>query len=202
MKTKINAVASMVALAILEILLSGCKTGHMTIPEATKPQALEPIRTANAEMPVKVVVVNFAIKSVENDSDNVDTESLRRNLALAVPNRLCGSLGGRRVFSEVSRASSAEPGSADFIVSGDYEIALRSGKGFGTHYASVKGTMSVRVVEVKTGNQVFQKTYVEEHKDKTTGQNRARVTWLQSAHVAEITADIKAAIYAARGKPL
>jgi hypothetical protein len=202
MESQIRFATCVVFLTLLGILLGGCKTGHLTVQEATQPQALEPIRTSNAEMPVKVVVTDFVIKSVVNDSDNFDTEALRRNLALSVPNHLYSSLGGRHVFAEVSRTASAEPGSADFVVSGDYEFAFQAGEGFGTHYASVKGTMCVRIVEVKTGSQIFQETYVEEHKDETTRRNSARVTWLQPSHIAQITADIKKAIYGARGKSL
>ncbi len=183
--------------------LSGCETSHITLAEASKPESLEPIRTPRS-IPVKIQVANFTVDSVECKTGGIDEVTMRKHLELTVPNRIFFSLGNRHVFSEVSRIASTNEASADFVVSGEYEFIYRLGGGvISAAHAYVKGTTHLHVIDAKTGNAILEKTYVEEHGDKSTNPLlsnhsfplRPKVQGLQDAHIADITTDIKKAIF-------
>ena len=191
------SVVHTVMLLVTGVLISGCETGRLHLSEPFRVESLDPIKTARSTAPVKVQIVNFIVKVLESDAGNIDAESIRKNLELTVPNDLYTSLGERHVFSEVTRTARPEPSSVDYIVSGEYEFVSRNERGWGftSGVNYIKGTTHLHLLDTKTNSIFFEKTYVEERQDKTGGE----VTFLQQAHIAEITADIKRAIYEKMG---
>jgi hypothetical protein len=194
------SIALIPLVAVVGLLLVGCRTGRITIQEPPSAGALEPIKTKEAEVPIKLQLADFTVTSVEQNSENTDTESLKRYFALQVPNRLYESLGSRHVFAEVSRVAASNPALADYVITGEYECEIKNGRGFATHYSSFKGTMHIRLLDTKKNVLVYEKTYQEEHRDEASPQTPTRVQWLQPGHIAEITADIKRAIYQELGR--
>lgn len=186
-------------LAATALFLTGCNTAHTTLHAPTPVSTIDSIKTAGAQVSARVQVVNFAVNVINSGSENVTKEQLRRNLEVFLGNRIFSSLGARRAFTEVTRAESANPQSADYIVSGAYDFDFTSNRFFGAHM-HYKGVINVVVTDVKSAAVVFQKSYTEEESDSSNNGNTARIQWLQNAVISEISADIRNAIFKKLGK--
>ena len=117
-----NKFAKAVCLAAVACLAAGCQTVHYRVnAEAVPVEALEHYKLDKADIPVAIQIVNFTINSVDASYPDEDKETFRRHNAVAIPNALQHSFGNRKAFSEVSRTVTADPKSADYIVSGTYD---------------------------------------------------------------------------------
>ncbi len=194
---------------MMTAFISGCQSSkiHLTLTEQTKAESLEPIKTYAARIPVKIQVVNFVVNSAKSAAGNVNEVELKRYYELAAANRLQSTIGQRHVFSEVSRATRADPSSADFIVTGEYDysseargfsfLASQINPIFRTHSIDVKGIMHVHVVAAKTGGVVHDKVYVEAYSASSGATEKlSGPSVLRTAHLATISADIETAVQA------
>ncbi len=177
-------------------LFAGCQTiQHYRVSvEAVPVEALEKFKQDKAEIPARVQVVNFVVNSVDADYSEADKNVFRRHNAVFIPNALQGSLGARKVFSEVLRTESPNPELSDYVISGTYDITMKRVRGFFSHSVSTKGTMHVRVVRAKDNVPIIDKDYVEERFDEARNNLAVNVYYLQQAYIASITAEIKKAI--------
>lgn len=112
------------------------------------------------------------------------------------------NLGTRQVFSEVTRVSIPKTELTDYIITGAYDFFERLGTqgrewiplvgilGVSINEAWVKGVLSVRVTEVKSGRVILDRSYPEEHRDKTSIYAKANAGYLQADYIAAIASDI------------
>ena len=197
-------------------VLVGCAAPRqrITFSEQVPASALEPIKTKDAEAPVKIQVLDFVVTSTDINAANTDGEAAKRYFSLVVPRHIYKSLGSRGVFSVVSRSSQAQPTATDFIVSGEYEVVSRQDGSASaltstlmsltpeltSHSLYFKGTVHIHLTEAKAGSLFFEKTYIEEKTEKGRGNEPLNLSWLTPEFVEPITADIKNAIYLKLGK--
>jgi hypothetical protein len=198
-----HSIPRIVCAGIIITLLQGCPSARFNVTSApAPPEHLGSFKMESATIPVVVQLTNFVIGNVDAQFSEEDNTKFRYHAGVAIPNMLQDFLGKRQVFSQVTRVSQVQPFTADYIVSGDYEFFQRLGTqgrewipyagAFGAkiNTAWVKATLSVRIMEAKTGAEVFRKNYPEEHKEDTSIYQRVSVGYLQAAYMAGIASDI------------
>jgi hypothetical protein len=164
-------------------------------------------KTEHAEIPAAVQVANFTIGAVDTQYSEADKEVFRRTMAVIVPNVLQETLGKRQVFSQVARVETAG-GHADYVIVGNYDFFERLGTqgrewipyaglfGAKINEATVRGTMRVVVQDARTGASIMDRTFTEQHSERTSVYTRPLVGYLQADHMAEISEAIISAIRA------
>ena len=181
--------------------LCGCTPVHFTVSSApVRPEDAARYALANPELAVRLQVADFEIRNVDTQYRENEKDLFRRHFSVAIPNLIQEQLGKRQVFSEVTRVTSARPQSTDYIVTATYDFFERLGpRGggwipFAGNEAWIKGNLFVRVTEAKGGSTVLEKSYPEEHRDRTSVYIGAKVGYLQAAYIASIASEIINAI--------
>jgi hypothetical protein len=190
----------------------GCGT-HYTVRNAPVPaDQLGSYRISDAETPVVVQFADFTVGKVDTQYPEREKDDFRRAMAVFIPNLLQEQAGKRQVFSAVTRSSRADSSAADYVVTGRYDHFERLGtRGrqwipfYGTfggkiNEAWVKGELAVAVVNGKTGVAVLERTFQEEHRDRTSIYQSPNVGYLQADHAAEIVGAIVTAVQTAEGQ--
>jgi len=185
------------------LLFGGCFTPryrpyHIT-NEAVPVDALEVYKKNGAEVPAKIQVVNFMVNSVNANYSDADKEAFRHQNSLEIPNKLYYSLAARQAFSQVARTAVPSLASADYIVSGNYDYSDKLVEGFSSSTLSVHGALHVYVLRSKDSAVILDKIYNE---DRTSSDKihaylnmyYLNVSYLQSAFIEPITAEIKHAV--------
>ena len=175
------------------VLGSGCHVRYAA-PEVVPIELLEVYRQPNAEIPARVQVVNFDIRTVEANYSDDGKEMFRRYQSHQIPKNLYTLLGTPRAFTEVKRIAAAEPQSADYLVSGTYDYVEKRISAPYYHEISTKGTLRARVVRTRDNVQILDKAYVEERSDSASSFQPIRVLYLQEAFLRPIAVDIKNSI--------
>ncbi len=204
-------VAASTALLLAALIQSGCYRAHFAVQSAPVPaEQAASFKTASPEVPAVVQVANFAVGAVDTQYTEEEKESFRKHFAVAIANLLQETLGRKQIFSNVTRSVTPMPAQAEFVVSGSYDFFERLGTGgrewipfYGTfggkiNEAWVKGTITVVVTDSRSGTELLRKTYVEEHRDRTSVYQKPFVGYLQADFLSNIASEIIAAGKAAR----
>lgn len=191
-----------ISVVVAFVILSGCGAHFTVSSDPIRPEDATRYSAANPEIPVRVQVVNFEIREVDAKYPEDDKNLFRRHFAIAIPNMIQEQLGNRKVFSEVVRVSSARPESTDYVVTGTYDFFERLGTqgrewipfagtfGARINEAWIRENLSVRVTKANSVKTVLERSYLEEHRDKTSIYHKAYVGYLQTAYIARICTDI------------
>lgn len=186
---------------------TGCHRAKFTVQNApAAPEFLGSYKVPNPEMPVVIQLANFNIRTVDTQYNASGKEAFRNYFSSAIPTMLQEVLGKRQVFAEVKRTAAPNPQGSDYLILADYDFFERLGTqgrewiplagtfGAPINEAWVKGRLTVQVVRSDGGAKVFQREYVEEHRDRTSVYSAPRVGYLQADHLAQIAQDVIEAI--------
>jgi curli biogenesis system outer membrane secretion channel CsgG len=195
------------AVVLLAVTATGCSTVHYTVSSApVRPEDTGRFAVANPEVPVRVHITNFEIRQVDTQYPEREKELFRRHNSVAIANILQEFLGKRQVFAEVTRTTTAKPNSADYVITGTYNFFERIGTqgrewipfagtfGASINEATIRGTLSLRIVESKGGTVVFEKVFPEEHTERTSIYKKANVGYLQADYMGQIASEVIKAI--------
>ena len=188
---------------LLIFAVEGCSTVHYTESSAPiRPEDAGRFAVANPEIPIRVQIANFEIRQIDTQYSELEKDLFRRHNSVAIPNLLQEFIGKRQVFAEVSRVSSAAPGSTDYIITGTYDFFERLGTQgrewipgagtFGAHIneATVKGILSLRIVKSNGGTVVLEKAFPEEHSDNSSIYVGPKVGYLQEDYMGRIASEV------------
>lgn len=194
-------------IALLMVFLAGCSTVHFSVSSApVRPEDTGRFAVPNPEVPTRVQIANFDICQVDTQYPEREKELYRRHFAIAIPNLLQEFLGKRQAFSEVTRVTTPKPDATDYVITGTYDFFERIGTqgrewipfagtfGAPINEATVKGTLSLRIVEATTGAIVPEKIYPEEHSERTSVYKKANVGYLQADYMGKISTEVIKAI--------
>jgi hypothetical protein len=188
-----SKISFITSVALLLCLFVGCQPA-IHYREASGPipvGTLDTYQQDNAEIPVRVQVVNFFVKSVDAPYSEAEKKAFVRSNGVIFANDLQRELGKLKVFSEIRRTVSAEPNSADYIISGTIDFSQKYERGMYTHKFTTKQTIHLRVMRAKDNVQILDKDFVEENTDEASRQVGLRVKFDQPAFLESITVEIK-----------
>jgi hypothetical protein len=200
--------AAVVGLLFAATVAGGCARRQFVVSNAPAlPQNAPHFRPPSAELPLVVQITNFTLRNVDTQFSDTDEDRLRRHYALAVPNLLQEFIGKRQVFGDVTRAGTADPRSADYIVTADYDFLLRNGtqgREWIPYYGAFaeineawgRDTIDVRVTHARSGVDVLRKAYTEEHRARTRVNEPALVYLLQDDYMSRVATGVIEAIRA------
>lgn len=194
-------------IVLLMVALAGCSTVHFSVSSApVRPEDTGRFAEPNPEVSARVQIANFEIRQVDTQYPEQEKELYRRHFAVAIPNLLQEFLGKRQAFSEVTRVTTAKLDATDYVITGTYDFFERIGTqgrewipfagtfGAPINEATVKGTLSLRIVEAKRGSVVFEKVFPEEHSETTSVYKKANVGYLQADYMGQIATEVIKAI--------
>lgn len=191
---------------LTSVVLVACSPKFNVTSAPAAPKDLGSFKTQSPSIPVTVQITNFSIGRVDTQYTEEEKDLYRNHFSVAIPNMLQEFMGKRQVFSEVTRVENANPASAKYIMSGDYNFFERLGTqgrewipfagtfGADINEAWVKGDLGIRIIDARTGAEVFRKRYPEEHRKRTSIYQPAQVGYLQANYVSVIVSEVIAEI--------
>ena len=195
--------------AMIMIVFAGCSPVHFTVTSAPiRPEDTGRFAVYNPAIPVGVQIANFEIRKVDTQYPEKEKELFRQHFSIAIPNMLQEFLGKRQVFREVTRVTMPKPDQSDYIITGIYDFYERLGTrgrewipfaglfGAPINEATIRGKLSLRIIDAKSGSIIFEKDFTEEHSEKTSIYKKANVGYLQANYLGMISSEIIRAISA------
>lgn len=124
-----------------------------------------PRRTAYPRVPARVVIPNFVVTEVDAPYPPADQVVAREYFAITVPNQVEDALVAYGVFSEVFRVAETGKTNADFVLQGQYRYTeTDKAKGLAPNETLVRGDLEVSLIDVRSGQEVFRRSYDEERR--------------------------------------
>jgi len=153
----------------LVVIAFGCAVGCSAPKRFSPPPAAPPApaaqRTAYPKVPARVVVPNVVVTALDLPYPPEDEVVAREYYAVAIPNEVQASLVSYGVFSEVVRVPEVGTTDADFVLKGQYRrTEFDKGKTIAAGEILVRGELELSLVDVRSGKEVFRKTYQEERR--------------------------------------
>lgn len=196
-----------VCVGLLMVMLAGCSTVHFSVLSApVKPEDTGRFAVSNPDISARVQIANFEIRQVDTQYSEREKELFRQHFAVAIPNILQEFLGKRQAFSEVTRVATPKPEETDYVITGTYDFFERVGTqgrewipfagtfGAPINEATIKGLLSLRIIDAKSGAVVLEKSFREEHSERTSIYKKAQVGYLQADYMGQITTEVIKAI--------
>lgn len=188
---------------LLMVTLACCSTAHFSVTSVpVRPEDTGRFAVSNPDVLAGVQIANFEIRQVDTQYPERKKELFRRHLAVTIPNMLQEFLGKRQAFPEVTRVAKPRPDATDYVITGTYDFFERIGTqgrewipfagtfGAAINEATVKGTLSLRIVQAKSVAVVLEKIFPEEHSERTSIYKKANVGYLQADYLGQITTEV------------
>jgi len=176
------------ALVLLIVFIFGCAGIPKTIPVQSEQYA---IHKAQAKLPVTVEVQNFKVVSFTPDYSLADMTAFKSYLEYESKERLYGQLMKSEMFSNVKKDTN-KAFQADYIVYGNYRFFEQKIKHPFHQLKTRNGKLNleIKVVRVKDGGVILNRTFAEERLDYWGTLNSLYALYLQSEFIASVSTEI------------
>lgn len=192
---------------LLLFISTGCSSVHYTVSSApVRVKDTGRFATSNPEVPVKVQITNFEIRHVDTQYPEKEKTLFRKHNSIAIPNLIQESIGRRQRFSEVRRVTSFTPHLSDYVITGTYDFFERIGTqgkewipfagtfGAPINGATILGKLTITIIETQDNIEIFDKSFTEDHSERTSIYKNAKVGYLQADYIGNISSEIINAI--------
>jgi len=168
---------------------AGCVAPKRFSPPPPAAPAPAVQRTAHPRVPARVVVPNVVVTELALPYPPEDQAVAREYYAVAIPNEVQTALVSYGVFSEVARVSEVGKTDADFVLKGQYRRSeFDKGKTIEPNELLVRSQLDLSLFDVRSGQEVFRKTYQEERKQPLASD--AAAARLSPAYMTSIATDL------------